>query len=151
MALAKALKGKSLLIQVGDGEASEAFSHPCSLNSERGIVFSAETNQTRVPDCDDPEIIGWFLREKVAKGATINGAGTVHTPDVEDFFDWFDSDDTRNLRVKLNGVVLADGGGHWAGAFHCVGLEITGTVGEYTQVSLSLESSGAVTWVPAAA
>lgn len=150
MTLAKALKGKSLLIKIGDGADPEVFAQPCSINSDRGIVFTAETNQTRVPDCDDPELIGWFRREKTAKGATINGAGTLHTPDLEDLFDFFNSEDSRNLQVKLNGVAGADGGGHFAGAFLCTGLEVTGTVGEYTQVSISLESDGAVSWVDAA-
>lgn len=151
MTLASAVKGKSLLIQIGDGDTpTEGFTHPCSINSERGIVFAAETNQQRVPDCADPELIGWFLREKVAKGATISGAGTLHSNDLEDFFAWFDDSDTRNVRVKLNGVNLAAGGGHFAGAFHCTGLELTGTVGEYSNVSISLESSGTVAWVPAA-
>lgn len=149
MTLAKALKGKSLLVQFGDGADPEVFAQVCSINSDRGIVFTAETNQTRVPDCDDPELIGWFRREKTAKGATISGAGTLHTPDLEDLFDYFNSEDPRNLRVKLNGVVALDGGGHFAGAFHCTGLEVTGTVGEYTQVSISLESDGAVSWVDA--
>ena len=151
MTLAKALKGKSLLIKIGDGATpTEVFAQPCSINSDRGIVFTAETNQTRVPDCDDPELIGWFRREKVAKGATINGAGTLHTLDLEDYFNWFDDEATRNVEVVLNGVAGADGGGKFSGAFHCTGLEVTGTVGEYTQVSLSLESDGAIAWTDAA-
>lgn len=151
MTAAKTIKGKSLLIQVGDGAGPEVFAHPCLINSDRGIVFTAETNETRVPDCDDPELIAWVNREKVSLSATINGSGTLHTADVEDFSDWFESESTKNMRVKLNGVVLANGGGHWAGAFHLVSFEVTGSLGELVQCSMSFASSGAVPWVPAAA
>lgn len=151
MTAAKTVKGKSLLIQVSDMEVSPTFSHDCLINAERGIVLSAETNETRVPDCDDPELIAWVVREKVSLSAAINGAGTLHTPNVSDYNDWLASPDTKDVRVKLNGIVLANGGGHWAGAFHLTTFEATGAIGELTQCSIALQSSGAVAWVPAAA
>ncbi len=151
MTAAKTVRGKSLLIKVGDGETSETFVHPCLINSQRGIVFSSETNETRIPDCDDPELIAWINREKVSLSATINGSGTLHTPNIADYSDWFESPDTRNVRVEVNGITLANGGGWWAGAFHLTQFEVTGSVGELTQCSIGLQSSGSVLWVPAAA
>jgi predicted secreted protein len=46
-------------------------------------------------------------------------------------------------------VAALDGGGHWSGKFMFTSLEIVGTNGELTTVSISLESSGAITWTDA--
>lgn len=75
----------------------------------------------------------------------------LHTPSVKEWADWFASDDAKNVRVLLNGVLLADGGGHWAGAFKLTGWEVTGTRNEKATVTVTLESDGPVTWVDASA
>ncbi len=151
MTAAKVVRGKSLLIKVSDGAGTPTFAHPCLINAARGIAFSAETNQTRVPDCDDPELLAWLRREKTAIGATINGAGVLHTPDTEFYFNWVASADPIAVQTELNGVVLANGGGHFAGNWHCTQYEITGDLGDYAQCSIGLENDGPVTWVDAAA
>lgn len=152
MTAAKTVKGKSLLIKVSDmDEDTPVFAADCLVNSDRGIVFTAETNETKVPDCDDPELIAWINREKVSLSASINGAGTLHTPNVADYSTWFASEATKDIHVELQGIVLANGGGYWAGAFHLTSFEVTGSLGELVQCSLTLLSSGAVTWHVAAA
>lgn len=151
MALAKVVRGKNLLIKVSDGGGTPVFAHPCLINAARGIVFTAETNQTRIPDCDDPELIAWIKREKTAIGATINGAGVLHTADTEFYFNWVTSADPIAVRVELYGVTLANGGGYFAANFHCTSFELTGDIGDHVQSSIGLESDGAVTWTDAAA
>lgn len=146
MTAAKVVRGKSLLILVSDGEVSPTFAHPCLINAARGIVFSSGTNQTRIPDCDDPELIAWLRREKTDIGATVNGAGVLNTPDTEFYFDWVTSADPIAVQVKLNGVSGANGGGYFAGNFHCTNFEISGDLGDYAQCSIGLENDGAVTW-----
>jgi len=151
MTAAKVVRGKSLLIKVSDGAGTPAFAHPCLINAARGIVFTANTNQTRIPDCDDPELIGWLKREKTDLGATINGAGVLNTTDTEFYFNWVTDADPIAVRVELNGVSLANGGGYFAGNFHCTNFEVTGDLGDYAQCSVGLENDGAVTWVDASA
>lgn len=151
MALAKVLAGKSLLIQVGDGADPEVFAHPCLINASRGLIINADVNDSRIPDCSDPELIGWLGREKISLSASLNGAGTLNTTDTEDYFNWVTSADPKNVRFNLNGVVLADGGGYIAGAFHLVTFEITGDLGEKAQAALSFASDGALTWTDASA
>jgi hypothetical protein len=150
MALAKVVRGKSLLIKVSDGGGTPVYAHPCLINAARGIVFTAESNQTRIPDCDDPELISWIKREKTALGATINGAGVLNTPDTEEYFNWWKSTSAKVIRVELSGVSGANGGGYFQGSFHLTNFEITGDLGEYAQCSVSLESDGEITWVDAA-
>lgn len=151
MAVVKAMNGTSLLVQIGDGATPEQFAHDCLINTERGISFASETNRQVIPDCDTPDTPAWSVVNKDSFSATISGAGMLHTPSVKEWATWFASDDAKNVRVLLNGVLLADGGGHWAGAFKLTGWEVTGTRNEKATVTVTLESDGPVTWVDASA
>lgn len=145
MAAVKTLNGEKLLVQIGDGASPETFTHDCLINTERGIAFSAETQEFIVPDCLAPEDPAWKEVTKDGLSATISGAGMLHTSSVEDWFNWFKSPDTKNCRVRVD-VAGADGGGYWEGAFHLTALEITGDRKQKSTVSVTLVSNGAVTW-----
>lgn len=151
MALVKAMNGTSLLVQIGDGETPEEFVHDCLINATRGIQFQSETNRQTIPDCEAPDAPAWSSLSKDSFSATITGEGMLHTASVADWAAWFAGDVAKNTRVLLNGVSLANGGGHWAGAFKLTGWEVTGERNQKATVSVTLESDGAVTWVPAAA
>lgn len=146
MAQAKTMPGSSLFVQVGDGGSPETFAHPCLINAQRGISLSAETADTNVPDCDDPEAIAWVEREKRSLSGQVTGEGVLNTTDTETYFNWLKSDDTKNIRVKLNGITGANGGGYFSGAFHLTAFEVTGTRGEKAQASITMLSSGAIAW-----
>jgi hypothetical protein len=151
MALAKVVAGKKLLIKVSDGGGTPVYAHPCLINAARGIAFTAETNDTRIPDCDDPELIAWIKREKVSMSGSINGAGVLNTTDTEFYFNWVKSADPIAVRVELNGVVAANGGGYFSGDWHCTQFELTGDLGDYVQCTIGLVSDGDITWTDAAA
>lgn len=152
MAPVKAMNGTSVLVQIGDGATpTEAFAHDCLINTDRGIQFASETNRQVLPDCDVPDGTAWSTVTKDSLSATITGSGMLHTASVPDWAAWFDGDDAKNVRVKLNGVAAVNGGGHWAGSFKLTGWEITGTRNEKATVSVTLESDGVVTWVDATA
>lgn len=151
MALVKAMNGTSLLVQIGDGADPEAFVHDCLINTSRGIEFQSETNRETIPDCDAPDALAWSSVSKDSLSASINGEGMLHTASVKAWATWFDSNTGKNLRVLLNGVTLANGGGYWAGSFKLTGWQITGERNQKATVSVTLESDGVVTWVDAAA
>lgn len=144
MALAKTAKGTQLLIKIGDGADPEVFAHSCTINAERGIQFSAETNDVSVPDCTDPELLAWVEREKRSLSATINGAGVLNGPDADAYFDWLADADPKNVKVVLN-IPGADGGVIFSGAFHLTQFELSGTRGEKVNCTIRLESDGAIT------
>lgn len=138
------IRGSRLLIKIGDGADPEVFTHPCSINAERGIEFSAEMTTTNVPDCDDPEAAQWTGREKKGKSATITGQGVLNASDQDLYFEWFDSEDTKNVKVA-DTISGASGGRIYTGAFHLTRFRKTGTVGDKVQVEITLESDGAIT------
>lgn len=144
MAAVKHARGVKLLLKVGDGASPEVFSTYCSINAARGISFSSTTNDFNLPDCSDPEEIAWVVREKDGLSASVTGAGMVNTPDVEAFFDWFTSPDSKNCEVVVD-VPSADGGVIFEGAFHLTDFEITGDRGGKMECSITLASDGEIT------
>jgi predicted secreted protein len=144
MAEVKHARGVKLLIKIGDGESPEVFSTFCSINAERGITFTASTNEQEVVDCADPDAIAWMVREKSNLSASITGSGMLNTPDVEEFFDWLESPDSKNVKVVVD-VPSSDGGVIFTGAFHLTEFSITGNRGEKMQASISLSSDGPIT------
>lgn len=149
MAKVKGVNGKQLLIQIGDGADPEAFTHDCLINTERGIAFSSEETRQTVPDCDDTDAPAWSVVTKDGLSASITGSGMLHTPSIEDWYAWMNSDDAKNIRVLVN-VPGADGGGHWAGQAKLMSFEVTGSRSEYSTVSITLGSHGEFVWVPKA-
>jgi hypothetical protein len=149
MALVTHMRGVKLLIKVEDVNSPSAYSTYCSINAERGISFSAQTNDFVIPDCADPDLMAWLTREKISLSGDISGAGILNTPDTEAFFDWVTSSDTRNVRVYLDGVSAANGGGYWSGAYHCTEFALTGGQGTKVECTITLASDGEVDWTDA--
>lgn len=138
MVQAATIRGTALYIKIGDGASPEVFTHPCLINTQRGIQFQSSTNKIIQPDCDNPDDPAWTEAIKDSLGATINGAGTLDTASVEDFDTWFRSPDAKNVQVWLGTM------GHWDGAFNLTNFEITGDRGGLAEVTLTLESSGII-------
>lgn len=146
MAPVKAMNGTALLVQIGDGASPEVFAEDCLINTDRGIQFASETNRQTIPDCLNLNALAWQSLSKDALTATINGAGMLHTTSVETWFNWFNSDTGKNVRVLLSGVSALDGGGYWSGSFKLTAFEVTGTRNAKAECTATLENDGPVTW-----
>ena len=151
MAAAKVLRGVKLGIKVSDEGGTPVFAHPCLINAARAFEIAAETNAVRIPDCTNPELIAWVRREKVSLSANISGAGKLHSSDTETYFGLVTRDTSIAVRVELMDVVLADGGGYFAGSFFVTRFALSGDIGDFVGCDLAMESDGAVTWVDASA
>src|SRR5215218_4161521 len=127
MAAANVMNGTSLLINVGN-VAETTFTHPCLINTERGIAFTSTTNDVLIPDCANPEDPAWVGRAKDGLSASVTGAGVLDTDSLEDFRIWFASEDARLCKIKVN-VPLADGGGTWNVKMHLTAFSVTGNRG----------------------
>lgn len=149
MSLAKVLAGRLLLLKVSDGAGSPTYAHPCLINASRGITFTAETNDTRIPDCSNPELIAWLKREKISLSGSLSGSGTLNTTDTEAYFNWVKSPDPKAIQIELSGVSVGNGGGYFSGDWHLTQFEITGEVGQYAQSALTFLSDGDISWTDA--
>jgi predicted secreted protein len=145
MAKPTTLSAAKLLIMIGDGAGPEVFTAPCGLTS-RGINFSKETNDTNVPDCDDPDAPAWIERVTVSLSASVSGSGVLAKEALGTWKEFFFSTATKNCKVMLDG---GTGWGHWLGAFHCTTFNVTGELGDKVQVEVELQNDGEIAWVDA--
>jgi hypothetical protein len=129
---------------VGDGGSPENFTAFCTVNAARSVVGEAATNDFNIPDCEDPDLLGWLVREKVSLQYTAQGAGILNTPDVQEFSDWLEDPDPRNGQVVVD-VPAVDGGVIFAGAWHLTRFEITGNRGSKMEATINIISDGPIT------
>lgn len=140
MARPTTVSGKNLLVKVGNGADPEVFAAPCGLTT-RGINFSKETNDTTVPDCDDPDLPSWTERDARTLAATVSGSGILAVEALPTWRGFFMSTDTKNCQIWVGTS------GYFEGAFHCTSFNVTGEIGNKVQVEIELQNDGEVTWV----
>lgn len=145
MAKPTTLSAAKLLVMIGNGAGPEVFTAPCGLTS-RGINFSKDSNDTQVPDCDDPDAPVWIERVTTSLSAEITGSGVLAKEALATWRDFFFSTESKNLQIKLDG---GTGWGHWAGAFLCTAFNVTGELGDKVSVEVTFANDGEVEWVAA--
>ena len=137
--------GRALLVKIGDGAGTEAFANLCGLNSKTMTINNSLIDVT-TPDCTTPAGIMWTESLNGVKNLTISGDG---------FFE----DSVTELRMntvamqadpKCNFQVVVPAFGTYAGSFYIESLEFGGESQGGVTYSLSLTSTGAVTFTSAA-
>lgn len=138
--MAKA-KGRLMLIKIGDGAGSEAFTTLCALTTKSMEINNANIDVT-TPDCTSPGGAMWQELLDGVKSVTVSGEG-------------FSKDETAEMRLNTvamgvpptaNFQIIVPNFGTYQGAFF---VESTGFSGDATgglTFSLSLSSTGAVTF-----
>lgn len=141
MAQVKTLPGEKLLVQIGNGGSPETFAHPCMINTDRGIQISSETSEIIVPDCDDPTLPAFKEILKDGMSLQVSGGGTLHTPDIEDWYEWAISDIAKNVKVVFD-VTGANGGGSITVPMKLTQFNINATRKQNANVEVTLMSHG---------
>jgi hypothetical protein len=75
MATHDTMNGEELLFKVGDGATPEAFTHPCSINTDRKVDFSSDIYSVAVGDCANPGGPKVMKRRIKGKDIKVTGAG----------------------------------------------------------------------------
>lgn len=145
MAKVQTLVGEKLLIQISDGAAVPTFAEDCLINGDRGIEFSSDVIDSVVPFCEDPSLPAWKEIFKDGMQASISGAGKLHTPSLEAWFNWVSTDTAKEIRVKVD-VPGASGGGYMTGLFKLTQFNVTGARKNNTEIEATIVSHGPVTW-----
>lgn len=142
-------KGRLLLIKIGDGVTpTEAFTTLCGLKSKTLTINNNEIDVT-TPDCADPGGPLWTEVMGGAKRVSVSGNGyfkdeasearlldVVHTGNAS-------SDSIANFQIIVPDL------GTFAGAFFVSSVDFGGEQEDGVTYSLSLASSGEVTFTAA--
>lgn len=147
MADPKVVEGVLVGLLVGDGATDEEFTAFCGINAKT-INFQTNTNERFLYDCETPTNVPWRKLTKSGRFVSITGTGELDSSVLERYQEAYNANDPVNAQFSI-GVAALDGGGYWSGAFMFTNFEVVATNGELVTVSITLESSGAVTWVDA--
>lgn len=146
MAQAITIPYSKFRILLGNAASPEVFAAPCGLNT-RALRRSKTTNEIDIPDCDDEDAPAWVGREVRSLDWSVTGEGVLAEQAVEDWEAFFNSTDSRNVRIEMvfpSTVSGSPGTIAKVGRAHLTSFEVTGNRGEKVTVSIELSGDGAL-------
>ncbi len=137
--------GRALLVKIGDGETSETFANLCGLNSKSLTINNSAIDVT-TPDCTSPEGPLWTETLAGLKNVSVSGDGFFEDSAAEARMNTvaMQNDNQANFEIVVPDF------GTYAGAFRLTTVEFGGETEGGVTYSISLESTGAVTFTAAA-
>jgi len=136
--------GRALLVKIGDGEVSETFSNLCGLNSKTLTINNTSIDVTTA-DCTTPEGTLWTETLAGLKNVSVSGDGYFEDSTTEARMNTVAMQNDN----KANFQIVVPDFGTYAGSFRIASLEFGGETEGGVTYSLSLESTGAVTFTAA--
>lgn len=146
MAQPVTLKFGKMKVEIGDGGSPEVFEAPCGF-TEKAFVRAKSLNEVSIPDCDDPDAPVVIARDVASLSWSVTGQGVLAAEALETWDSFYDSTDSRNVKVTFE-FAAPVGTVTYTGLAHLESFEITATSGTRVQVSISMQSDGALTRSP---
>lgn len=148
MAAPTTFKFGKLIVLLEDQAAPGTFAAPCGF-TEKSFSVSKSLSDVTVPDCADPDAPAWTGREVQSLSWSVTGSGILAQEAFEEWRTFAESSTARKVRVLIaqdtTGATVGDGG-YYEGSAHLESFEITASLGEKVQISVSLQSDEAPTW-----
>ena len=148
MAAPTTRKFGQIKVYVSNGASPEVFATPCGF-TDKSLKISKDVVDTTLPDCDDPDAASWIGREVKTISGEISSSGVMAMESLATWRAWALASTAKNVRVEVSGTG-AQGGGYFAGSMHLSDFELKVALGEKAQVSVTLVTDGALSWVAAA-
>lgn len=146
MAAPTTLKFGAGAFYIGDGATpTEVFTKLCGF-TEMELTIDKETNDSTVPDCDDPDAAAWTERDVVSLSWSMTFSGVLAKEALPLLEAETLQSDTTNIRLDLAGAGTGAGtpNKRYAGRAH-INHSITGSRGEKWQVEVTVTGDGALT------
>ena len=134
--------GRSLLVKIGDGSGSEAFTSIAGLNS-KSITINNSAIDVTTPDATTPSGALWAASLNGLKSMSVSGDGI--------FLDESAQEGRLNTIAMqadpvANFELVVPDFGTYSGSFRVTSLEFGGETEGATTFSLSLESNGTIAY-----
>ncbi len=149
MALPTTLSFNSLVVAIGNGANPEVFAAPAGF-TDKSYKTKIATGSTDVPDATNADLPMWQEIEAKTISGEITGSGVLAMADLPMWRAWYLSGQPKNVQVQFPGNAAA-GGGNDEFAAVLTDFEITAKKGEKCAISVTIESTGAIVFTPAAA
>lgn len=135
-------------ILVGDGESPENFDAPCGLTS-KAFNQTASTQDTIVPDCDDPDAPAFTERAVDALSSEISGDGVLAKEAHDEVWQpWLFSAAPHNVRIGLGAIPDVLVGGYYEGPFLLTQLNMSADRGQKVRGAVTILSAGEWEYIP---
>lgn len=133
--------GRTLLIQIGDGEEPEVFANLCGLTT-RSFNMSANEVDTTIGNCENPEETPQKTAEPGIKNRTFSGSGKFVAGTSTSAFIGHVNDAT-----KFNAKVIVPGLGTYTGPWFVSDFEFSGELEGNMDFSATFVAAGPLTFV----
>lgn len=140
MATIQPIYGHQIVVKIGDGGNPETFAAPALINTSRGVNFSTSAETDELMDVADPSAPAITVRRIRANDTSIDGAGMVHKPDLEEWLEWATTGVAKNVEVSIGG----EGGPTVRGPFLLTSFQISGERVKTVEVQVTLEQADKV-------
>jgi hypothetical protein len=133
------------LVYFGDGAESEVFAKICGFNSI-SLAIEKDTNDTTIPDCDDPDAPAWRSTDVLSIAWTAEFQGIMAKEAEPTLWAAVNRGEATNVKIRL--VDFGTGSGtpdlQFSGAAH-IAATISGERGNKYQISVTATGDGALT------
>jgi hypothetical protein len=110
------------------------------------MTINKELTDTLIPDCADPDAIGWINRDATSVSMSISFEGQATKTGVATLEAIARGTASRNMRVQFVGG--GSGGAtpdyRWSGAFHVSSFELGRSRGEKITFTAEMQSDGEI-------
>jgi hypothetical protein len=133
------------VVQIDDGTGT--FVAPCGF-LKKAHKRTAQTSDTIVPDCDDPDAAAYLERNVVSLSHEVSGDGVMAEESDALWRVWWESGLSRNVRITY-GQVGALNGGYYQGPAVLASLDDTvdrKSEGGRVQRSITIQNDGKWAW-----
>ena len=144
MAKATTARFGTIVVQVETAVAG-TFISICGV-TKREFNMEKNLNDFEVPDCSDPEAPAWVERVVKSISSGISLSGLVAKESLPTLMDLFQINASREMRIRLIGFGTGAGTPDLqaSGKYHFKTLKLQSDTDGLAEVTLSLESDGAI-------
>ena len=124
-----------------DPAGGTTFAHPCLINLEKSLDFTANFSEDIVPDCDNPDDPAQVLRHIDNVDLTLSGTGKVNLPDLKTYIDLTAAGTKIPAKLRL-GAIDATGAVEITCNVVITAFSVTANRPQTAEVSISLAADG---------
>lgn len=129
------------LIMIESQDSPGIFAAPCGLTT-KAFNQTANTQETSVPDCDNPDAPAYVERAVDTISGEISGSGVLAEEAFDTWQGWFDSAASRTARV----YPMGQSGGFYEGSFVLTQFNTPVQRGQKVNVDVTMQSDGQYIW-----
>ena len=145
MAQAQSIRfGKQALLLGNGATPTEVFSAPCGFE-QLTMTVNVATNDTNIPDCDDPDLVAWLETETVSKQMRLSGSGLLDQSALTTWQAWWFGDvELKNVRWFRD--LTSPNRGYFQAPAVLTNWQEQGQRGQKWQASVEIAMNGKPTW-----